>query len=325
MALRTMAAAVIGLGFAGVSTADDLDPALPVYEPTTGVSGSIKSIGSDTMNNLMTGWGETFQQFYPAVQVEVEGKGSSTAPPALISGTAVFGPMSRPMKSAEEAAFQETFGYQPTVLRTGIDCLAVFVHRDCPLDEIDLAQVEEIFAKDGTINTWGDLGVTDPAWKNEQISLQGRNSASGTYGFFKSNALAGRDYRDSVKESAGSSGVIQAIGSEKFAMGYSGIGYATPGVKPLRISMDSGEAFAPVGENALSGDYPLARFLLIYINKDPRQALDPLRAEFAKLMFSRQGQDIVLKYNYIPLPASIAMAELEKLGLADSTGSQSGE
>lgn len=298
-----------------IARAADLDPDLPRYESTTGVSGLVRSIGSDTMNNIMAGWEEAFTKLYPAVKVEVQGKGSSTAPPALIEGQAQFGPMSRQMKPSESDAFKDAFGYEPTLLRTGIDCLAVFVNKDCPLDEITMDDIADIFGASGPEMTWGDLGVDDPEWARQPISLYGRNSASGTYGYFKKIALAGDDFKETVKEQPGSSGVVGAIGEEKFAMGYSGIGYTTPNVKALRVSIDGDFSFEPNGENASTGEYPLARFLYVYINKDPREALDPLRAEFVRMIFSRTGQEVVQRYNYFPISASIAEQELERVGL----------
>jgi phosphate transport system substrate-binding protein len=294
----------------------------PAYQPVQGISGSIKSIGSDTMNNLMTHWAETFNRFYPNVKIEVEGKGSSTAPVALIEGQAQFGPMSRPMKSSEIDAFERRFGYKPTLIRTGIDTLVIFVHKDCPIDEITLDQIERVFSVAGPEMTWDQLGVRDPAYRGRPISLYGRNSASGTYGFFKEVALGGRDYKTMVKEQPGSSAVVQAVSHDRFAMGYSGLGYATADVKALRVSYGRGEpAFPATAEYALSGDYPIARFLYIYINQDPRHlhtphgGLDPLRAEFIRMMYTREGQEVVLKDGYFPLPASLAREELERLGL----------
>ncbi|MEM1329613.1 MAG: phosphate ABC transporter substrate-binding protein [Planctomycetota bacterium] len=293
----------------------ELDPDLHPYEPTTGVSGTVTSMGSDTMNNLMTAWGDEFARFYPAVKVEVQGKGSSTAPTALIEGQALFGPMSRRMKPSESDKFLERFGYEPELLRTGVDCLAVFVHRDCPIDELSLEQVEQVFSVTGPDMRWRDLGVTDPAWANRPIALYGRNSASGTYGYFKDLGLGGNDFKASVKEQPGSSAVVQAIAEDQYSMGYSGIGYRSPGVKALRLSVDGDESFEPSGENAYTGDYPLARFLYVYINHDPREELDPLRAEFIRVIYSREGQDAVLKYGYYPLSAELADGELERLGL----------
>lgn len=304
------------LGVPAVAQTVQVDEALPEYKRAQGVAGKIKSIGSDTLNNVMGHWAETFKKFYPSVAIEVEGKGSSTAPPALIEGQAQFGPMSREMKASEIDAFEEKFGYKPTLLRTGIDTLAVFVHKDNPLDEITMEQIQQVFSVAGPEMTWGDLGVEEPRWASRPVSLYGRNSASGTYGFFKQVALGGSDFKVSVKEQPGSSSVVQGIARDPAGIGYSGIGYDTADVKPLKIAEYEGdEAFDATYENAISGDYLLARFLYVYINKDPRQALDPLRAEFIRLVFSRQGQEDVIKGGYFPVGADIAREELTKLGL----------
>ena len=288
---------------------------LPIYEATSGVSGTITSIGSDTMNNLMTLWGEEFSGFYPSVKTSVEGKGSSTAPPALIEGQSNFGPMSRPMKSSEVDKFEAEFGYKPTALRTGIDALAVYVHKDCPLEEISIEQITEVFSVAGPDMTWGDLGVTDRAYRTRKINIYGRNSASGTYGYFKKIGLQGNDYKASVKEQPGSSAVVQGVTGDKFGIGYSGLGYKTAGVKALAVSLEDGdEAFDANSENSLTGEYPIARFLYLYINADPQEGLtDPLRIEFIKLIFSKQGQEVVAKDGYFPVPTSVAREDLEML------------
>lgn len=292
----------------------DVDPAFPTYEASSGVSGNIKSIGSDTMNNLMTLWGEEFKNFYPASRTEVEGKGSSTAPPALIEGQSQFGPMSRPMKDAEMDSFEEANGYPPTPIRAAVDCLAVYVHKDMPLESISIEQLTEVFSVAGKDMTWGDLGVDDPAFRSRPVNLYGRNSASGTYGFFKKIALQGNDYKASVKEQPGSSAVVQAVSTDLYGMGYSGIGYMTSGVKAVPVSYSGYEPVGPSAENAYSGEYPIARFLYLYVNADPSEGItDPLRAEFIKLVFSRQGQEIVLKDGYFPVPAVIAREDLEAL------------
>ena len=314
--MATFRKLVVGLtaAVAGASVlvaGPEIDSKLPTYRPVSGVSGNIKSIGSDTMNNLMTLWGEEFKGFYPAARIEVEGKGSSTAPAALIQGQAQFGPMSRPMKSSEIDAFEQRFGYKPTALRTGIDALAIFVHKDNPLEKISIDQVTQVFSVAGKDMTWGDLGVTDRAWASRPVSLYGRNSASGTYGFFKDVALQGNDYKASVKEQPGSSAVVQGVASDRFSMGYSGVGYATADVKMLKVSLDGGDAFGPEAEYANSGEYPLARFLYVYINADPVNGLDPLRAEFVRLIFSKQGQEVVLKDGYYPVSANVAREDLK--------------
>ncbi|TVQ62327.1 MAG: phosphate ABC transporter substrate-binding protein [Phycisphaerales bacterium] len=291
-----------------------VDETLPAYRSSTGVSGTVMSIGSDTMNNLMAAWGDEFVRVYPGVRVEIDGKGSATAPPALAQGQAQFGPMSRRMRPSEIDAFRRVYGYEPTLMRTGIDTLAVFVHKDCPLDVITLEQVERVFSVNGPSMTWGDLGVTDADWSGRPVSLYGRNSASGTYSYFKQVALGNHDFKATVKEQPGSSSVVQAVGTDLYGMGYSGLGYTTSGVKALSIDAGYG-AFEPTYENALTADYPIARFLYVYVNKDPREEMDPLRREFIKLIFSRDGQDAVIRHGYFPLPADVAREELQNVGI----------
>ncbi|BBK45408.1 phosphate-binding protein PstS [Allostella vacuolata] len=312
----TILAAAVAAAIAAPASAQTLDPALKDYKQVSGVSGSIKSIGSDTLNNLMTLWAEGFNKMYPNVKVEIEGKGSSTAPPAMVAGTAQFGPMSRPMKSAEIDAFEKKYGYKPSAIRGAVDALAVFVHKDNPIQCLSLQQVDAVFSKTrkGGTNkdaaTWGDLGLTGE-WASKPISLYGRNSASGTYGYFKEVALFNGDYKDSVKEQPGSSTVVQAVASDKFAIGYSGIGYATADVRPVPLSSKTGEKCAPANAAAAySGDYPLARFLYIYVNVNPNQPLDPVRGEFIKYVYSKQGQEAVLKDGYFPVTQAIAQEDL---------------
>jgi len=295
-----------------------VDASIPAYQKTSGVSGNLSSVGSDTMNNLMTLWGEAFAKMYPNVKIQVEGKGSSTAPPALIAGTAQFGPMSRAMRGTEIDQFEAKFGYKPTQLRTSYDALAVYVNKDNPLDKATLAEVDGVFSKSRrrgakNVTTWGQLGLTGD-WASRPISLYGRNSASGTYGFFKEHALLNGDYKDTVKEQPGSASVVQGVTADRFGMGYSGIGYKTSGVKNLALAEKAGGAYSSGSyEDVVSGKYPLHRFLYIYVNRAPGKPLDPVVREFLKLVFSREGQEIVVKDGYYPLPAKIVQEELAKL------------
>jgi phosphate transport system substrate-binding protein len=293
-----------------------VDPSLSSYQKTSGVSGNINSVGSDTMNNMMALWAETFRRMYPNVKIQIEGKGSSTAPPALIAGTSQFGPMSRPMKSAEIDQFEAKYGYKPTQIRTSYDALAVYVSKDNPLDKLTLAQVDAVFSKTRrrggkNVSTWGDLGLTGD-WASRPVSIYGRNSASGTYGFFKEHVLQNGDYRDTVKEQPGSASVVQGVTEDRFGIGYSGIGYKTSGVKSLQLA-DKDQFFDGSYGNVTSGKYPLSRFLYIYINKAPGKPLDPLVKEYLKLILSKDGQEVVVKDGYLPLPADIARQELAKL------------
>lgn len=297
----------------------EADKNIPKYKPVSGISGTLNSIGSDTMNNLLTLWLEGFKKHYPNVNIQVEGKGSSTAPPALISGTAQLGPMSRPMKKEEIDKFEEKFGFKPTQLRTSLDALAVYVNKDNPLKGLTLPQVDAIFSKTRRggyrtdISRWGDLGLSDD-WSNRPLSLYGRNSASGTYGFFKEHALYKGDFKDQVKEQPGSASVVQGVSEDRFGIGYSGIGYKTSGVIALPIAKNESDTFHDADyENVISGKYPLARFLNIYINKAPNQELDSLLKEFLKFVFSYEGQEIVIKDGYLPLPLKVIEEELKKL------------
>lgn len=298
-----------------------VDPELPNYKPVQGVSGSLKSIGSDTMNNEMTLWAEGFLSMYPNVQIEIEGKGSSTAPPALVSGTSHFGPMSRAMKSAELDAFEKVYGYKPVELPTSIDMLAVYAHKDNPIKGLSLPQVDAIFSKnrkggyDKDITTWGDLGL-EGEFAKAPISLYGRNAASGTYGYFKDVALFKGDFKSSVKEQPGSSSVVQGVASDKFGIGYSGIGYKTADVIAIPLSTREGGKMVPATpENAYTGEYPLARFLYVYVNHKPNTELDPVRREFIKYVFSKQGQEDVIKDGYYPVPAQVAREALKSVGI----------
>jgi phosphate transport system substrate-binding protein len=288
-----------------------VDPKIPAYAVTSGVSGNLNSVGSDTLNNLMTFWSEGFKAQYPNVKIQVEGKGSGTAPVALASGVAQVGPMSREMKSTEIASFASKFGHKPTKIAVAIDALAVFVHKDNPVSGLSLSQIDGIFSstrKRGgqDINTWGDAKLTG-AFASKTISSFGRNSASGTYGFFKELSLKNGDYKSSVKEQPGSSAVVQGVAAELGGIGYSGIGYKTSGVKALALSEKDGQPFAEANyANCLNGSYPLARFLYVYVNKSPSKDMDKLTSEFMTFVLSKQGQEIVIKDGYFPLPADAA-------------------
>jgi phosphate transport system substrate-binding protein len=317
---RVIGAAAALLLVASVSSAQiKVDASIPVYSKTSGVSGNINSVGSDTMNNMLTLWAEAFLKLYPNVKVQVEGKGSSTAPPALIAGTAQFGPMSRAMRATEIDQFEAKYGYKPTQLRTAYDALAVYVNKDNPIEKLTLAQVDAIFSKTRrrgfkqNVTNWGQATLTGD-WASRPISLYGRNSASGTYGFFKEHALGNGDYKDTVKEQPGSASVVQGVTEDRYGIGYSGIGYKTSGVKIVALAEKDGGAFSSGSyEDVTSGKYPLNRFLYMYINKAPGKPLDPLVKEFLKFVFSKEGQEVVVKDGYLPLTPEIAKQELAKL------------
>lgn len=299
----------------------ELDPGLKDYEVASGVSGNLSSIGSDTLANLMTLWAEDFKRAYPNVNIQIQAAGSSTAPPALTEGTANIGPMSRDMRDKEIEAFETRHGYKPTAVPVAIDALTVYVHKDNPIEGMSIAEVDAIFsstrkcggARD--IVQWGQLGLGG-AWEGRDMQLFGRNSVSGTYGYFKTVGLCKGDFKNSVNEQPGSASVVQSVSTSINGIGYSGIGYRTSSVRTVPISKtEGGPYFEADVENSISGRYPLARFLYVYVNKDPNKPLSPLEREFFKLVFSRQGQDVVLKDGYIPLPAAVVDRYSQQLGL----------
>jgi phosphate transport system substrate-binding protein len=306
------------LALTTAANAQNIDPNLPVYEAASGVSGNLTSIGSDTLNNLMTLWSEGFRSFYPNVAVQIQGAGSGTAPPALVEGTAQFGPMSRPMRGTEIEEFEARYGYEPLPMRGAIDAIGVFVHRDNPVTCVSMQEIDAIFSStraggaDAPITTWGELGATGE-WADRSISTYGRNSASGTYGYFREVALFGGDYSPDVREQPGSSTVIQGVASDIGGIGYSGVGYGTADVRALEIRGEDGTCYTT--EDAPEGTYPIARFLYVYMNVDPNAELEPLRAEFVRYVYSQQGQQDVVRAGFFPVTARIANLDLEAFGL----------
>lgn len=317
---RTVLAAVATLCVATAAQAEKItvDAKLPTYKATSGVSGNLNSIGSDSLNNMMTYWAEGFKKKYPNVNIQIEGKGSSTAPPALIAGTAQLGPMSREMKGKEIEDFEKKYGFKPTKIGVALDSLAVFVNKDNPIKSLSLDEVDAIFSKTRKrglpeITTWAQAGVTGPL-AAKPISLFGRNSASGTYGYFKEVALKNGDYMNTVKEQPGSASVVEGVAKDVAAIGYSGIGYATSGVKAIALSDKKGGTIYEANyANVLSGKYPLARMLYIYVAKKPGEPLPKVVEEFLKYALSKEGQQVVVKDGYDPLPATAAAEQLKAL------------
>ncbi|WP_276201897.1 PstS family phosphate ABC transporter substrate-binding protein [Dasania marina] len=321
-AALAVSAGVLASTVATVATAATaVDAGLSDYQKASGVSGNLSSVGSDTLANLMTMWAEDFKRFYPNVNIQIQAAGSSTAPPALTEGTSNIGPMSRKMKDKELAAFESRFGYKPTAIPVAIDALAVYVHKDNPITGLSITDVDAIFSStrkcgsNNDISTWGKTGLSG-AWTNRDIQLFGRNSVSGTYGYFKKKALCKGDFKNTVNEQPGSASVVQSVATSINGIGYSGIGYKTSSVRAVPLAKNVGDQpVAATPENAVSGAYPLSRFLYVYLNKAPNKPLAPMEREFIKLVLSKAGQQVVVKDGYIPLPAKVAARTLEKLGL----------
>jgi len=306
------------IAFAANASAAGVDPATPAYKKTSGVSGTVSSVGSDTLANLMTLWAEDFKKIYPNVNVQIQAAGSSTAPPALSEGTANLGPMSRKMKSKEIAAFEKRYGYKPTAIPVAVDALAVYVNKDNPIKGITIKQIDAIFSStrkcggSKNITSWADLDLAG-AWKKRNIQIYGRNSVSGTYGYFKKKGLCKGDFKNTVNEQPGSASVVQSVTTSINGIGYSGIGYKTSGVKAVPISKKGGPFIDATPENAVKGNYPLARFLYVYVNKAPNKALAPLEREFLTMVMSKRGQEVVVKDGYIPLPVKVIKKYMAKI------------
>lgn len=314
------------LGFASSSflsgtaiAVQTVDTGIPEYQKSSGVSGNLSSVGSDTLANLMTLWAEGFKHIYPNVNIQIQAAGSSTAPPALTESTSNLGPMSRKMKDKERDAFEKKYGYKPTAIPVAIDALAVFVNKDSPIRGLTISQVDAIMSSTrkcghaSDIASWGDIGLTG-SWAARPIQLYGRNSVSGTYGYFKKKALCKGDYKNNVNEQPGSASVVQSVTSSLNGIGYSGIGYKTSGVKAVALAKKTGQPFIEATpENAVSGTYPLARFLYVYVNKQPNKPLAPLEQEFFKMVLSQAGQKVVIKDGYIPLPEKVVSKALDSL------------
>lgn len=316
IAAMGFASAALVSGTAGA--VQTVDAGVPDYQKASGISGNLSSVGSDTLANLMTMWAEEFNREYPNVNIQIQAAGSSTAPPALTEGTSNLGPMSREMKDDELEAFEDKYGYKPTAVPVAIDALAVLVNKDNPIKGLTIPQVDAIFSSTlkcgnaASIETWGDAGVG--AWGSKSIQLYGRNSVSGTYGYFKENALCKGDFKSNVNEQPGSASVVQSVTSSKNGIGYSGMGYSTSGVRMVPLAKKAGEAFIePTPENAIKGAYPLTRYLYVYVNKKPNQPLAPLENEFMKMVLSKAGQQVVIKDGYIPLPAKVVEKVLTTL------------
>lgn len=305
----------------GISaSAQALDTPLQPYKKIPGVSGNLLSVGSDTLAGMTTLWVEEFKALYPNINAQVQASGSSTAPPALTEQTAQFGPMSRPMRLREVEAFERTHGYKPTALRVAIDAIGIFVHQDNPVQGLNFPQLDAIFSAtlrcgaEDFVSTWAPLGI-DAEWAKRNFQLFGRNSVSGTYGYFKKHALCGGDFKSQVNEQPGSASVVQSVASTLSGIGYSGVGYRVAGVRLLPIAKQGNEFVYPSRENILTGDYPLSRYLYVYVNKHPSKALSPIEAEFIKFIYSAQGQALVEKDGYVSITEEFAKQELAKVGL----------
>ncbi|WP_145572126.1 PstS family phosphate ABC transporter substrate-binding protein [Yersinia bercovieri] len=293
---------------------------LPVSTADT-LSGNLSSVGSDTLANLISLWADDFNQHYPGVNLQIQAAGSSTAPAALAAGAAQLGPMSRPMKAGEVSAFIQRYGYPPLAVPVAVDALVVFVHQDNPLNKLTLSQLDAIFSQNRRcgasrpIQRFGELGLTGD-WANRALQRYSRNSASGTYGYFKHRVLCDGDFMNNVNELPGSASVVQAVAGSLNGIGYASIGFRNSGVKPLALAATGQDFVLPTPENVKDGRYPLSRYLYIYINKAPGQPLEPLTAALLERVLSPEGQKQATHDGYLPLPPDVLTHTRKALGFA---------
>ncbi|WP_447980504.1 PstS family phosphate ABC transporter substrate-binding protein [Candidatus Nitrospira bockiana] len=310
---------------AGPAVKPDLDVIAP-YVPSPNVAGRITIAGSETMKPLLTQLASEFALLQPEIKVAIEGEGSEAGIREFIVGysgqrrgekargghdaAAQVGMLasSRELTEQEVKAFTARYGYPPLMIPIALDAVAVYVHRDNPLPGLTLQQLDAIFStslKRGgrPITTWGALGLQGD-WEHKPIRLHGRDKDSGTRRFFELVALAGGSLREEVTEQPGSASEILAIAKDPAAIGYAGIGYQGSFVRTVPLAKEPGDPFiAPSLETVLKGTYPLSRPLLLYVNQPPNGKWRPALLEFLRFVNSREGQAIVAKGKFFPLPA----------------------
>lgn len=315
--------ALLGWGYGAIAQPVAVSPVAEVQalKPHT-LSGNLSSVGSDTLANLMSLWADDFNQHYPGVNLQIQAAGSSTAPAALAAGAAQLGPMSRPMKAAEITAFTQRYGYPPLAVPVAVDALVVFVHQDNPLNKMTLSQLDAIFSQNRRcgephrIQRFGELGLKG-SWAARSLQRYSRNSASGTYGFFKQRVLCDGDFDNNINELPGSASVVQAVAGSLNGIGYASIGFRNSGVKSLSLAANGQDYVMPTPANVKDGRYPLSRYLYIYINKAPGKPLEPLTAAFLERVLSPEGQKRVTHDGYLPLPPEMLSHTRKALGFAD--------
>ena len=262
----------------------------------------IQNSGSDTMVNVAQAWAEEYKNVAPSVSVEVSGGGSGTGIAALINGTVDIANCSREMHDDEIARAQQNTGKTPQEFLVGYDALAVYVHKDNPLNELSLEQLAAIYGEGGTITKWSQLGVTVPGCESDEIIRVSRQSNSGTYEYFREAILGkSRDFALGSRDMNGSKDVVDLVAHTPCAIGYSGLGYHTPDVKMLSVSLKNGEtSYPPSITTTLNKTYPIARPLFMYSLGEPTGAMH----DYLTWIRSVEGQKVLADVGYVPLPDS---------------------
>ena len=278
---------------------------------------TLTSVGSDSLGNLMLRWMQAYRMQHPDLRIQLQTPGSAGAPLALAGGAADLGPMSRAMSDAEEAAYRERRGGEPGRIRIALDAIAVFVHPDNPLSVVDRRQLDAIWSSSrrcGTsagIERWSDIGIDDTiALARRPLLRTGRNTASGTFEFFRDRALCGGDYRTDVVQFPGAGAIVAAVASQPHAIGNAGFGYVNGLVKTLAIAASpDGPAVLPTPETVASGRYPLSRPLYLYFNRGADGKAQAAAAGFLRFALSDEAQAMVAQQGFVALPPAELAAQ----------------
>lgn len=303
--------------------ASPVDPSLPVYRPGEQLSGKITLVGSNTMSQVASLWIEGFRQFHPNVEFDNQIKGSANAVSSVIHEEATFGLLTRSIHPQEVAAFEQKFGHPPTVLTPTYEPIAVYAHESNPIEGLTIQQLDAIFSTTrlrgaaAAATTWGDLGLRGE-WASRPIVLQGRSSDTGSVVFFREAVLAGGAYRRDIVDHPSNVDLVKGVAGDPGAIGFAGRTYMLPGVKTIPLSAGDGAPCVDVHSvEATQGQYPLIRPLQLVVNQAPGADLPPLQREFLKYVFSRLGQEDVLRAGFQPISGRPAEIALDAVGLGD--------
>lgn len=275
-----------------------LDPALNPYRPQEQLDGSISLMGSTTMTNIASAWAGQFELFYPDVEKKLEIRGSRGAVPAVMSGEATFGLLSRKVYDSEITAFTEKFGYAPKVVTVCLEHIAVYTHPDNPVRSLTLRQLQSVLA--GKTKTWGELGVEGP-WAAQPIRVHGRQSDTGSRVFLEQALRLGETHQPAHEYSSNEE-LVEAVSQDKIGIGYAGLIFKTSAVKDVPIAFKADTPAVKVDSLAAAqGQYPLMRPLQLVFNQKPGTKLSPAAAEFVKYAVSRTGQEDVIRSGFQPI------------------------
>jgi len=253
------------------------------------------------MIELAQAWSEAYSKLHSDVSVEVSGGGSGVGISGLIGGTVELANSSRELSAKESGEAKAKTGKDPIQRTVGYDALAVYVHKDNPLDEISLEQLKQIYADGGAITSWSQLGIKHPGCTNDKIIVVSRQNNSGTYEYFREHVLGkGVDFRLGTIDMSGSKDVVALVGKTACAIGYSGMGYKTDAVKFLKVKGSDGKGILPSIGAVHDKTYPISRPLYMYTLGEPQGHLKV----YIDWVTSDVGQAELERIGYVPLTAA---------------------